>query len=65
MCAAALAPGQSTTCHGSYRITGADVTARRVTNIAQASGLDQGGDLFLSQLVQATIPVSRFMPVTG
>ena len=47
--------------------TNHDVTARRVTNIAQASGLDQGGNLFLSQLVQATIPVSRFMfmPVTG
>lgn len=66
VCAATtLAPGQSTTCHGTYRVTGADVTARQVTNIAQASGLDQGGNLFLSQLAQATIPVSRFIPVTG
>ena len=39
----ALAPGQSTDCHGSYRVTAADAVAGRVTNHAQASGAETGG----------------------
>jgi ethanolamine utilization microcompartment shell protein EutS len=65
-CAAAtLAPGQSTLCHGTYRVTAADVGFGKVTNFAQAEGTDSGGDIFTSDVVTATVAVVPVVPVTG
>ena len=65
-CAAAtLAPGQDTLCHGTYRVTAADVGYGKVTNFAQAEGTDSGGDSFPSDVVTATVQVVPLVPVTG
>ncbi|MEV7124318.1 DUF7507 domain-containing protein, partial [Kitasatospora griseola] len=57
-CAATtLAPGASTTCHGSYVVTAADVTAGHVTNAAHAEGTDPQGQTVVSPQVEATVPV--------
>ena len=65
-CAAAtLAPGQDTVCHGTYRVTAADVGFGKVTNFAQAEGTDSGGNIFTSDVVTATIAVVPVVPVTG
>ncbi len=61
---ATLAPGQSTACTGMYQVTALDVSLGRVTNIAQAAGLDSDGNAFVSLLTTATIPVGS-IPVTG
>jgi hypothetical protein len=65
-CAATkLAPGQSTLCHGTYRVTAADLGYGMVTNLAQAEGTDSGGDVFTSDVVTATVLVAKPVPVTG
>lgn len=61
---ATLAPGRSTACNGAYLITGRDVSLGRVTNIAQAAGVDSRGNTFVSLLATTTIPVGS-IPVTG
>ncbi|MFF8772615.1 LPXTG cell wall anchor domain-containing protein [Kitasatospora sp. NPDC015120] len=50
-----LAPGESTTCHGSYTITERDVEAGRVTNTARASGTDPEGRPVESPPVEVTV----------
>ncbi|MFJ8442761.1 LPXTG cell wall anchor domain-containing protein [Kitasatospora griseola] len=55
--ATTLNPGQSTTCHGSYVITAADVTAGHVTNTAHANGTDPEGQEVKSPPDEATVPV--------
>ncbi|MFD8600429.1 hypothetical protein ACFV1L_36070 [Kitasatospora sp. NPDC059646] len=55
--AASLNPGQSTTCHGSYTVTEADVTAGHVTNTAHASGTDPQGGPVQSPPAEVTVPV--------
>jgi hypothetical protein len=61
-----LAPGESTTCHGTYQISPADAAAQEVTNVAQANGMDGDGNIFVSDPVTVTIPVvSASAPVTG
>ncbi|MBO1415887.1 DUF11 domain-containing protein [Streptomyces sp. FH025] len=52
-----LTPGQSTTCHGSYVVTGADLQAGHVTNTAHATGTDPQGQTIQSSPEQATITV--------
>ncbi|WP_443135063.1 DUF7507 domain-containing protein, partial [Kitasatospora sp. CB01950] len=52
-----LNPGQSTTCHGSYVVTAADVTAGHVTNTAHAAGTDPEGQTVESPPGGATVPV--------
>jgi hypothetical protein len=59
-----LAPGESTTCNGTYLISPADSAARQVTNVAQAYGMDGDGNIFVSEPVSVTIPVAS-TPVTG
>jgi uncharacterized repeat protein (TIGR01451 family) len=54
-----LEPGQSTQCSGTYRITAKDACYCRVTNIAQASGVDSRRDKFVSNFATATLPVER------
>ncbi|MEV7121648.1 DUF7507 domain-containing protein [Kitasatospora griseola] len=57
-CAATtLDPGGSTTCHGEYRVTAADVLAGNVTNRARAEGTDPQGVTVVSAFVEATVPV--------
>ncbi len=60
-----LAPGESTTCHGTYMINPADALVRHVTNLAQAFGIEPNGDFVQSSLVSRTIRVSTPTPVTG
>jgi fimbrial isopeptide formation D2 family protein len=70
----ALEPGASTTCHGSYTITQADLDACppgngghghhgtqecTVTNVAQAAGTDPQGDQVVSDPASATITVRQ------
>jgi uncharacterized repeat protein (TIGR01451 family) len=55
----ALAPGESTTCHGSYQITSADARAGHVTNRAQAVGTDNHGNTFISTPAKVTITISH------
>jgi hypothetical protein len=57
-----LAPHESTTCHGTYRITATDASLRHVTNFAQAAGTDTHGHTFVSELTHATIPVRHAKP---
>ncbi|MFJ5927094.1 hypothetical protein ACIQF6_31345 [Kitasatospora sp. NPDC092948] len=58
-CAATtLNPGESTTCHGSYVVTAADVTAGHVTNSAHAEGTDPQGQTVVSPPAEATVPVA-------
>ena len=65
-CAATrLAPGHSTVCHGTYRITAADAKAGQVTNLAQATASDPSGNIFQTRFVKVTIPVLPSVPVTG
>jgi hypothetical protein len=52
-----LEPGQSTECFGMYQVTDADASFGRVTNIAQAGGVDSRGDMFVSEFATATFPV--------
>ncbi|MFD7645523.1 hypothetical protein ACFV4P_33275, partial [Kitasatospora sp. NPDC059795] len=52
-----LNPGQSTTCHGSYVVSAADVTAGHVTNTAHAAGTDPEGRTVESPPGEATVPV--------
>jgi uncharacterized repeat protein (TIGR01451 family) len=59
-----LAPGESTTCTGTYQISPTDAAARQVTNVAQAYGMDGDGNIFVSGTVAVTIPVVS-TPVTG
>jgi hypothetical protein len=59
-CAATtLAPGQSTVCRGTYRVTAQDARLGRVTNFAQAAGTDNRGETFVSELATATIRVKK------
>jgi hypothetical protein len=60
-----LAPGKSTVCHGTYLVTAVVATARRVTNIAQAFGIDSHSFIASSDTVTVTIPVATGTPVTG
>jgi hypothetical protein len=60
-----LEPGQSAVCFGTYRITRLDASFGRVTNIAQAGGVDSRGDMFVSPFATVTFPVSMEVPVTG
>jgi hypothetical protein len=60
-----LEPGQSTVCFGAYRITAVDASYCKVTNIAQAGGADDRGNMFVSDLATTTIPVRMKVPVTG
>ncbi|MFJ8444311.1 COG1361 S-layer family protein [Kitasatospora griseola] len=55
--ATTLNPGQSTTCHGTYVVTAADVQAGHVTNTAHAEGTDPEGQTVLSPPGEATVPV--------
>jgi uncharacterized repeat protein (TIGR01451 family) len=57
-----LAPHDSTTCHGTYRITATDASHGSVTNFAQAGGTDTSGDTFVSKLTRAMIPVEKAKP---
>jgi hypothetical protein len=52
-----LWPGQSTVCFGTYRITKQDGKAGRVTNTAQASGVDSRGVMWTSNFATATFQV--------
>jgi hypothetical protein len=60
-----LESGQSTVCHGTYLVTAVNVTAKMVTNIAQAFGTDSHGFIVSSDMVTVTIPVATGTPVTG
>ena len=62
---ATLNPGRSTACHGTYKITAVDAVNERVTNIAQAFGIDSHGFIVSSDMVTVTIPVATGIPVTG
>ncbi|MGW4383029.1 DUF7507 domain-containing protein [Kitasatospora sp. NPDC004531] len=55
--ATTLAPGESTTCHGSYVVSSVDVQAGHVTNTAHAEGTDPQGQTVLSALDSVTVPV--------
>ncbi|WP_167574186.1 DUF7507 domain-containing protein [Kitasatospora cheerisanensis] len=55
--ATTLNPGQSTTCHGSYTVTEADVTAGHVTNTAHANGTGPQGEPVQSPPAEVTVPV--------
>ncbi|MEV7122125.1 DUF7507 domain-containing protein, partial [Kitasatospora griseola] len=55
--ATTLNPGQSTTCHGTYVVTAADVLAGHVTNTAHAEGLDPEGRTVQSPPGEVTVPV--------
>lgn len=62
-----LAPGESTQCHGSVLVNVADERAGRVTNFAQAFGIDVHGFSFRSPFATASFPVAVrvTVPVTG
>ncbi|WP_177330158.1 DUF7507 domain-containing protein [Streptomyces sp. F-1] len=68
--ATTLAPGASTTCHGSYTITQADIDTCReggattecvITNVAQAGGTDPQGREIVSEPAEAnvTVPITE------
>lgn len=60
-----LQPGQSTVCHGTYKITAVDAASKQVTNIAQAFGIDSSNVIVRSDMATVTIPVAAGIPVTG
>ncbi|MGW4379444.1 DUF7507 domain-containing protein [Kitasatospora sp. NPDC004531] len=55
--ATTLDPGRSTTCHGTYVVTAADLAAGSVTNTARAEGTDPLGETAVSAPAQATVAV--------
>ncbi|MFF5945686.1 hypothetical protein ACFY7X_34060, partial [Streptomyces althioticus] len=64
--ATTLAPGASTTCHGSYTVTQADIDTCReggattecvITNVAQAGGTDPQGREIVSEPAEASVTV--------
>ncbi|SEA65022.1 DUF7507 domain-containing protein [Leifsonia sp. 21MFCrub1.1] len=59
--ATTLAPGASTTCTASYRVTSADVNAGVVADHARASGTDPGGNPVLSSPSR----VELFSPISA
>ncbi|MEV3870109.1 SpaA isopeptide-forming pilin-related protein [Streptomyces sp. NPDC049906] len=60
--ATTLAPGASTTCHGSYVVGEADGEAGEVTNRARAAGEDPAGNTVVSDPATETVTV---VPVRG
>ncbi|MEW2626178.1 Ig-like domain repeat protein, partial [Streptomyces sp. NPDC048106] len=66
-----LAPGESTTCHGSHTITEADITPCQpatggctLTNLAQATAVEPSGQEVASEEATATITVQQQQPVS-
>ncbi|MFG2698910.1 LPXTG cell wall anchor domain-containing protein [Kitasatospora sp. NPDC048407] len=55
----ALEPGQSTTCRGTYVVTGEDAKVGHVTNVAAASARDPQGQLVESRPVSLCVTVSE------
>ncbi|MFJ5924322.1 LPXTG cell wall anchor domain-containing protein [Kitasatospora sp. NPDC092948] len=53
-----LSPGASTTCHGTYVVTAADLALGQLTNVAQAAGTNPQGDEVVSPPAEVTLPVA-------
>ncbi|MBO3743813.1 DUF7507 domain-containing protein [Actinoplanes flavus] len=60
-----LAPGRSTVCAATYRVTDGDVAARKVVNVATATGTSPSGDQQQTNRSRAVTAATPGLPVTG